>query len=234
MKGGATCSLALMTASPLSAVLFDLDGTLIESGRVWDDAMVALAARRGAVVPAEVLALTQGLSSPAAMTLVHTYLAWLDRDVAADVAWIEARVRDIYLDQVRWRPGARALVRRIRAAGISTGLVTSTRRELVSLVLATIRPGAFDVVVSLDDVRNAKPDPEPYLTAAARLGVPVERCVVIEDSAPGTASAHAAGCRVLHVGGDPPDTHHLAVESLVDVDLGLLTSLVAGGERQLS
>lgn len=215
----------------MSAVFFDLDGTLIESGRVWDDAMVALAAGQGAVVPAHVLALTQGLTSRAAMKLVHGYLSWPDRDVAADVAWVEARVRDIYQDQVRWRPGALALVRRVRAAGISTGLVTSTNRELVELVLATVRPDDFDVVVSLNDVRRPKPDPEPYRTAAARLRVPPARCVAIEDSAPGAASARAAGCRIVHVGAGPAGEHDLAVESLVDVDLDLLTSLVADGEH---
>jgi len=231
-----------MAAQSLSAVLFDLDGTLIESDAVWDGAVSALAAERGANVAAEILAMTQGLASVDAMALVHDHLSWQGRDLAADVAWVEARVREIYLDQIRLRPGALTLIGRVRAARIPTGLVTSTNRPLVDLVLDTVGRDHFDVVVCGDDVRAPKPDPEPYLTAAARLGVPAGRCVAVEDSAPGATSARAAGCRVVLVGGLfggptggptggftgglPAVNGDLVVESLVDVDVDMLARLV--------
>lgn len=224
-----------MAVPPLSAVLFDLDGTLIESDTVWDDAVVELAAGRDAVIPRDVLALTQGLCSQDAMTLVHTHLAWDGRDVAADVAWVEARVRDIYLDRVQWRPGALALVRLVRSAGIPTGLVTSTNRPLVDLLLDTVGRENFDVTVCGDDVRRPKPHPEPYLTAAARLGVPPASCVAIEDSLPGAASARAADCRVVLVGGLSSADGDLTVDSLVDVRVDMLAALCrpVGGEAPL-
>ena len=122
------------------------------------------------------------------------------------------------------------LLQLVRAAGIPTALVTSTGRQLVEIALETLGRDRFDVVVCGDEVVAPKPDPEPYLTAARLLGVPIERCVAIEDSPAGVASAVAAGAAVLAVPSEVPldraDGVHL-LESLTGADLELLARLVA-------
>jgi HAD superfamily hydrolase (TIGR01509 family) len=98
-----------------------------------------------------------------------------------------------------WRPGARELLSELREAGVKTALVTMSVRRMAEHVAAQLGFDGFDTVVSGDDVTHAKPHPEPYLTAVERLGVDAAACVAIEDSAPGSASAVAAGAVVIAV-----------------------------------
>jgi HAD superfamily hydrolase (TIGR01509 family) len=102
-------------------------------------------------------------------------------------------------EDIPWRPGAQELLTRLVADGIPCALVTMSYRRLAEAVLAGLPPGSFATVVAGDDVRHGKPHPEPYLTAAARLGVAPGECVAIEDSPTGIASAEAAGVPVLAV-----------------------------------
>ena len=92
----------------------------------------------------------------------------------------------------------------MKAAGLPTAMVTMSYRNLASTVAELLPAGSFDTLVCGDDVRNGKPDPEPYLLAASRLGVPAERCLAIEDSPSGIASAEAAGCLVVAVPNQVP------------------------------
>ena len=96
-----------------------------------------------------------------------------------------------------WRPGARELLGELARAGIPAAMVTMSYRRLAETVVEAIAPEQFAVVVTGDEVRDGKPHPEAYLTAAARLGVDPECCVAIEDSPTGVASAEAAGCAFL-------------------------------------
>jgi HAD superfamily hydrolase (TIGR01509 family) len=98
-----------------------------------------------------------------------------------------------------WRPGARELLTDIREAGIPTALVTMSISRMAHHVADQLGFEGFDHVVSGDDVTNAKPHPEPYLRAAELLGLPIERCVAIEDSEPGIASATASGAVVVGI-----------------------------------
>jgi HAD superfamily hydrolase (TIGR01509 family) len=138
----------------------------------------------------------------------------------------------LFTDGLEWLPGARELVAAVRAAGVPTALVTATRRVLVDAALLTLGPHNFDAVVCGDEVERAKPDPMPYLIAAATLEVDPRACVAIEDSPTGIASALAAGCTVLAVPHEVPlgqsDGFHV-VSSLLNVDLPLLRSLI--GDR---
>ncbi len=106
---------------------------------------------------------------------------------------------------VPWRPGARELLAALREAGVPTALVTMSYRRFVEPVLEQLPAGSFDAVVTGDEVERGKPHPDPYLRAAALLGVPPADCVALEDSPTGAASAEAAGCRVLVV------PHHVPV-----------------------
>jgi HAD superfamily hydrolase (TIGR01509 family) len=100
---------------------------------------------------------------------------------------------------IPWRPGARELLRELRAADIPTALVTMSVRRMARHVADRLGFVGFDAVVSGDDVVNSKPHPEAYLRGAELLGVEVSRCVAIEDSPPGIASASAAGAIVIGV-----------------------------------
>ncbi len=206
-----------------------MDGTLVDSEKLWDVALHELAHEYGGVLSTAARRAMVGTSMAASMRILHDDLGQPERDPAASTAWINARILELFRSGLRWRPGALALLGAVRAAGIPTALVTSSGRALVEVALDTLGRDSFDVVVCGDEVDSAKPHPEPYLTAARLLGVPVARCVAIEDSPTGVASALAAGAAVLAVPAEVPleprDGVH-QVESLTAADLELLAALL--------
>ena len=207
-----------------------MDGTLVDSEKVWDVALRELAHRAGGELSAGARQAMIGSSMDRSMRLLREDLGQPDRPSAPDVAWLTGRVFDLFAQGLVWRPGALDLLHAVRAAGIPTALVTSTGRKLVEVALDTLGRENFDVVVCGDEVTSPKPDPEPYVTAAALLGVPIEQCVAIEDSPIGLTSAIASGAAVLAIPAELelPETDgvHLR-ESLEDVDLDYLATLVS-------
>ncbi|MDG4809982.1 HAD family phosphatase [Micromonospora sp. WMMD1120] len=211
-------------------MLFDMDGTLVDSEKLWDIALQELAREYGGELSDDGRRAITGTSMAESMRILHDDLGQPERDPEISGAWINARILELFRTGLRWRPGAFALLRAVRAAGIPTALVTSSPRALVEIALDTLGRDNFDAVVCGDEVVAAKPHPEPYLTAARLLGVPIERCVTIEDSPTGVASAVASGAAVLAVPLEVPlaptaGVHQ--VESLTDVDLDLLAALLA-------
>jgi HAD superfamily hydrolase (TIGR01509 family) len=131
--------------------------------------------------------------------------------------------------RVRVRSGARELLAEVAAAGLPYGLVTSSQRSFAEAVLASAGM-VFPVTVCAEDVTVTKPDPEPYLLAAKLLEADPARCVVLEDSPNGVASASAAGCRVVAVPSllpIPPGPGRLVVRSLREVSVATLRNLAA-------
>lgn len=182
----------------LRAVLFDMDGTLTDSEKLWTVALDRAAADLG------------GVLSPA------TRYAMIGHDMADSIRMLQGDVgsrrsdvevatllttytAELFAAPLPWRPGAQDLLQAVRDAGLATALVTATHRSLVELALDTIGHANFDVLVCGDEVANTKPHPEPYRRAVELLGVPRERCLAIEDSPNGSASALAAGLPVLVV-----------------------------------
>jgi HAD superfamily hydrolase (TIGR01509 family) len=213
----------------LAAVLFDMDGTLVDSEKVWDVGLSELAARYSGVLSPPARARMVGTSMVDSMTILHEDIGQPWRDPERSVTWLEERVKELFADGLVWRPGAVELLARVTAAGIPMALVTSTRRHLVEVALETIGRSHFGVVVCGDEVDEAKPHPMPYLTAARLLGVDVRRCVAIEDSPTGVASARAAGAAVLAVPCEvalPELPGVTLVDSLATVDVAFLASLV--------
>lgn len=211
-----------------AAVLFDLDGTLIDSEPVWGTAMRRIAANRGTSVSDDMLRRISGVDAGEAMALVHLEYGWPAGQVATDLALIQQYVRDSFLGGVSWLPGAREVLAEVRAHEIPTGLVTSTYRSLVGVILSVLGDEWFDVVVCGDDVGRPKPDPLPYLSAMAKLGVsPGRWCVAVEDSTRGVTSAVNAGCLAIQVNPrEAASSACLRVHDLTEINISLLRQVV--------
>jgi HAD superfamily hydrolase (TIGR01509 family) len=212
----------------LAAVLFDMDGTLVDSEKVWDVALRELAVHYGGVLSDAARRAMIGTAAMETMQILHDDLRQPWRDPVEGAVWVDTRTLELFAEGLDWRPGAQELLRAVRAAGIPTALVTNTNRSLVDVALTTLGAENFDVVVCGDEVTRTKPDPTPYLTAATALGVDPRACVAIEDSPAGVASARAAGCAVVAVPHEIElGEHGEIVGSLLEVDLAFLRRLVS-------
>ena len=180
------------------AVLFDMDGLLIDSEPLWLEAETAVMARLGADwTTADQAQLLGGSLKRTVRYLMGKARRPASPELVAE--WLMSGVSDLVRERgVPLQPGARELLAEVAAAGLPHALVTSSERRFMDAVLA--RTGLrFDVLVCANDVSMTKPDPEPYLLAAKLLGADPARCVALEDSPNGVASAEAAGCRVIAV-----------------------------------
>ena len=212
----------------LQAVLFDMDGTLVDTERFWIEAEYELvAAHGGSWSDAQAHALVgRALLDSAVYIRDHGPVPLTPPEIVDELL---VRVIDAARHDAPLRPGVHDLLSRLRAAGVPRAMVTMSYENLARTVADQLGPGAFDVIVAGDQVDYGKPHPEPYLTAAARLGVDPTRCVAIEDSPPGIASAHAAGCVVLAVPNEVPilpAPTHTIVETLTGVEIEYLNRLV--------
>jgi HAD superfamily hydrolase (TIGR01509 family) len=175
-----------------------MDGTLVDTEPYWIATEAAMAEKYGAT-----------WTEADAMALVGSDLIdsgrYIKKVMGLDLSpeeIVEELLDGVVVkveESVPWRPGALELLDSLAAAGIRCGLVTMSYQRFVAPILAHLPPETFRVVVTGDQVANGKPHPEPYLTAAAALGVPAGECVAIEDSGPGATSAEQAGCLVLVV-----------------------------------
>jgi HAD superfamily hydrolase (TIGR01509 family) len=188
--------------TPAAAVLWDLDGTLVDSAALWRRAYVGLARDLGGTLPAGFWAAITG-------TAIEESVAVLLRSLGLDGrrTCVQAAAAELVAHAERvldgggtppWRPGARELLAAVQATSVPTALVTTTWGT-VARRIATARGISFGAVVCGDDVARGKPAPDSYLEAARRLGVPARECVAVEDSPTGVLSAEAAGMAVLVV-----------------------------------
>ena len=191
-----------------AAVLWDMDGTLVDSEPQWDVSMEATARDLGGTFSARARAAVLGADIATSVRVLlddvgHPVTPEL---VASTTETLLAHTAALFRRGVVWRPGAREALAAVRAAGVPTALVTNSARRLTELVLDGIGREFFDVTVCGDEVAAPKPAPDPYLRAAALLGVPVTACVAVEDSPNGALSAQRAGAAVLVVADALPDT----------------------------
>ena len=181
-----------------AAVLWDMDGTLVDTEPYWIAAEHAIVAEHGGQWSDELAHQIVGnpLLVSAEFILANSPVT-MSRDelVEALLERVVARVTE----RVPWRPGARELLDDLRAHEIPCALVTMSWTSLARAVTESLPEGSFAVVVTGDRVTHGKPHPEPYLAATAALDVPPERCVAIEDSATGVRSAVAAGVPTIAV-----------------------------------
>jgi HAD superfamily hydrolase (TIGR01509 family) len=187
-------------------VLFDMDGTLVETEELWGEAMAALAASLGGNFSAEARERTVGTSMTVAMGILYADLGVQRSPVQAadDARWVEDETAALMTARgMPWRPGARELLSGVRDAGLATALVTTTPRRIAQIVLdritAELGGTPFDVTVCGDEVPARKPDPAPYLQAMKALDVDPRSSLVIEDSQVGVTAGLASGAAVLGV-----------------------------------
>lgn len=188
----------------MRAVLWDMDGTLVDSEKLWDVSMAALCERLGGALTPEQREATVGGSAGSVMGMVYTALG-LERDpvaMAASTDWLHDYTGELFERGLPWCDGAQELLDALKSAGVPMALVTNTRRDLAERALNSIGRHYFSVTVCGDEVAHAKPAPDVYLRAAELLGFEPAQCLAVEDSVTGSAAAEAAGCPVLVVPND--------------------------------
>jgi HAD superfamily hydrolase (TIGR01509 family) len=185
-------------SKPSFAVLFDMDGTLIDSEPYWLASEQALAAEHKGKWTHE-----EGLSI-VGLSLDHSSKVFKDKtrvdlEPSEIVTRLTADVQSQLEKVIPWRPGAKELLLDLRKNGVKTALVTMSLHRMAQQVVDAIEFDAFDVIVAGDDVLRGKPHPEPYLKAAEQLGFRPERCIAFEDSISGITSAEAAGTMAIGI-----------------------------------
>jgi HAD superfamily hydrolase (TIGR01509 family) len=187
-----------MTGELPAAVLWDMDGTLVDTEPYWIAAEHALVEEHGGLWTDEHAHQLVGhdLMDSAEYIRAHSPIELTPVEIVHRLlASVVARVRV----QVPWRPGARELLESLVAQGVPCALVTMSWESLATAVVSDLPSGSFAAVVTGDVVHHGKPHPEPYLAAARLLGVCPAACIAIEDSGPGVASAVAAGIPTIAV-----------------------------------
>lgn len=206
----------------VKAVLWDMDGTLVDSEKLWDISMEALFERLGGVMTPEVRTSTVGGSAGSVIRIVYDALG-LDPDpqaMAESADWLHDYTGDLFDQGLPWCDGAEETLKALQAADIPMALVTNTRRVLTERALNSIGRQYFSVSVCGDEVEHAKPAPDIYRRAAELLGFEPSDCLAVEDSVTGAAAAEGAGCPVLVVPNDvevPTSARRRHVNSLSEL-----------------
>jgi len=225
-------SVSGVRASGLRAVLWDMDGTLVDSEKLWDIAIQELYTRHGATLTAQVRDQTVGGSATDVMAIVYADLGLPPdpADMSRTTDWMHEYVGELFATGLPWCDGARELLDELLDAEVPMALVTNTRRDLTEKALNSIGRHFFSVSVCADEVPAGKPAPDVYLRAAELLGVHPAQCLAVEDSVTGAAAAEAAGCPVLVVPNEvevPTSLRRRHIGSLDTVDLLRLRAIHA-------
>jgi HAD superfamily hydrolase (TIGR01509 family) len=208
----------------IDAVVFDLDGVLLDTEELWDEARQELAAERGARWPEGAQQAMMGMSSPEWSRYMHDVVGLVEppEEISAEVV---SRLEQLYRERLPLVGGATEAVRRIGSRW-PLAIASSSNRPLIDLfVELTGTAELFRATVSSEEVAGGKPAPDVYLEAARRLGVDPTRCAAIEDSENGIRSAAAAGMRVVAIPNAvfPPGEDALARADSVLASLDELT-----------
>ena len=202
------------------AVVFDLDGLLLDTEEIWDEARRQIADERGGRWREDAQRAMMGMSSPEWSRYMHEEVGVPDppEQITAEVV---RRLEELYRNRLPLIPGALDAVRRL-AAYRPLAIASSSNRPLIDLFLElTGTAGLFRATVSSEEVERGKPAPDVYLEASRRLAVDPTRCAAIEDSENGIRSAAAAGMKVIAVPNAvfPPGDDALALAAVVVASL---------------
>ena len=215
----------------IEAVVFDLDGVLVDSEHVWDEIRETLARERGGRWHERAQADMMGMSSGEWSHYMHDVIGLADapEDINAEVV---ERILARYRHELPLVDGAVEAVERL-APDFHLAVASSSNRPVIDAVLDTAGLNElFEVTVSSEEVERGKPAPDVYVEAARRLGVAPELCAAVEDSANGIRSARAAGMRVIAIPNRryPPADDALAAADVVLESLADLSRQVIAGE----
>ena len=217
--------------SPLQAVLLDMDGTLVDTEGCWWDAECEVFAELGHPLREEWRQfVVGGPMARSAGFLIEATRADIGLEQVSrllNARFVERLTR--LGPSVPLMPGAGRLLEELAAHGLPAALVSASHRHVVDRMLLSLGATNFACTVAGDELERTKPHPDPYLTAAERLGVDPSRCAVLEDTETGVVAAEAAGCRVVAVPSVAPiEARGLrtVVRSLEEVDLAFLRSLI--------
>ena len=188
-----------MTPRPIAAVVFDMDGTLIDSESIYRLALLRALADMGQAADEAFVHGLNGLPGPAVRTHIRARFG-ADFPVEALHRHYEVHRQALAMDGIPLKPGAAEALRFVAGHGLKLALATSSQRQTVLALLGQLDVLAhFDVLVTREDVARTKPYPDVFLVAAARLGLAPEDCLAVEDSAPGVQAALAAGMMTVMV-----------------------------------
>lgn len=182
----------------IEAIIFDMDGILIDSEGCWDKARSLMAADVGVAWNSDDHKAVMGVST-------HEWVSYMTKRLSLDLSPVEVEeaivstMRNIYSEKIPFLPGAEAAVA-FASNTLPTGLASGSPRSLIDTVTSypTLR-GKFQVILSGDEVPHGKPSPDIYLTAAEKLGVPPHNCVCLEDSGNGILAGKNAGMKVIAI-----------------------------------
>ena len=210
-----------------AAVLWDMDGTIVDTEPYWIAAEHDIVEEHGGTWSEELSHQLVGQDLLVAATFIrdNSAVEWSPEQIVDEML---GRVIIQVREHMPWRPGARELLTALKEEGVPNALVTMSWRSLADAVLSALPDGTFDVVVTGDEVSHGKPHPEPYRAAARLLGVAPEDCVAIEDSPTGVRSAVAAGVPTLavpHVVSVPEMAGAVHLDSLAGVTPSRLAEL---------
>ncbi|GAC59666.1 HAD family hydrolase [Gordonia sihwensis] len=214
------------------AVLWDMDGTLLDTEPLWGRAMEEFARGIGAEMTPELRNATMGNSSVDALTKVYeaARVPESGRDFEADEDAMVARVLELFATDLRWRPGALSALDLVAGAEIPMVLVTNTVREVTDVMLETLGRDRFVATVCGDEVAAGKPEPHIYRRAAELVGFCASECLAFEDSPVGAAATHAAGVPAIVIPSAipvPPKPTYTYRETLEGLTLDDLAAVFA-------
>jgi sugar-phosphatase len=199
----------------IDAVVFDMDGVLIDSEPLWRRAEIEVLRPLGVPLTEAMCAATMGLRIDDVVAFWRARFPWKEPDNPVVAERVMVRVTHLIRRHGQPLPGAPDAVRAVGGAGLGVGLASSSAHGLIAAVLERLGlETAFDVCCSALDERHGKPAPDVYLSAARKLGVAPSRCLAVEDSPSGLAAARAAGMQVVLIpeagstgwaGADRPD-----------------------------
>jgi beta-phosphoglucomutase family hydrolase len=219
-------------AQPSFGAIFDWDGVIIDSGQLHAQSWRRLAAEIGKEITPDSFIRGFGMKSARIIADIH---GWATEP--GEIARLENRKEALYRkivgqSEIAPLPGVVEWLERLRAAGVACAVASSTHRENIDAVLDRIGlKHAFAEIVSAEDVKHGKPNPEVFLKAAKRLGIRAERCVVFEDAHVGIQAAHAAGMKVVAVSSTHPaeklQAADLVVRRLDELSIAQIATILA-------
>ncbi len=194
------------------AVIFDLDGTLIDSMRIWTDIDYKFFGERNVPIPKDLPELIDGLSFHETAVYMTEHFPFSESVEEMKKIWIRMAEEE-YRDKIFFKPGVEEFLDHLKKLGIRMGIASSNSRHLVDLFLnARNAQDYFDEITTSEDITKGKPDPEIYLLSAKRMDVAPEHCLVFEDIPAGIMAGRNAGMKTVAV--EDPYSAHMRDEKI--------------------